>query len=205
VKAPIVLPTQPSFPAAFDLTGERTELLAGLTFIEGATRWSQTDLGDWFRTYAGALGRNGPPPSVMDSVVGTAPVAASGPASPRPGHLSRLLAMTRWQVILTLRGLLSTPPDDRFLHAAIFSRRVRREAGVWRTGARDEDTLSNTVLGLFAVDVLAHREFHEQNLCICDVCGRVSYNPRLTTRAGCPDHVPPGQEQTRLRPPFFAA
>jgi hypothetical protein len=190
VKAPIVLPTLPAFPAAPDVTGDRAELLAGLTFIEGATRWSQKDLGDWFRTYAGALGREKPPPSVIDAVVGTASIEGDPPASARPGQLSRLLAMARWQVILTLRGLLATPADDRFLHAAIFSRRVQREGGAWHAAAGDTDALSDVVLSLFAVDVLACREFHEQNLCVCDVCGRVSYNPRATTRAGCADHVP---------------
>ena len=43
--------------------------------------------------------------------------------------------------------------------------------------------MSDIVLSLFAVDVLAYREFHEQNLCVCDVCGRISYNPRQTSRS----------------------
>jgi hypothetical protein len=98
--------------------------------------------------------------------------------------------MARWQVILTLRGLLSTPADDRFLHAAIFSQRVKRVAGTWRASVGDRDSMSDIVLSLFAVDVLAYREFHEQNLCVCDVCGRISYNPRATSRGGCSDHVP---------------
>jgi hypothetical protein len=46
------------------------------------------------------------------------------------------------------------------------------------------------VLSLFAVDILTHRDFHDQNLCVCDVCGRISYNPAATSRAGCGDHVP---------------
>jgi hypothetical protein len=197
VRAQIVLPTLPSFPAVGELAG-RTELLAGLTFIEGATGWAALDVSDWFTTYARALGREAPPLSVMDLVVGTASLSLTAPPSSRPGRpnqLSRLLAMARWQVILTLRGLLTTPGDDRFLHAAIFANRVRREGGAWHVEARDDQALSDVVLGLFAVDVLTHREFHEQNLCVCDVCGRVSYNPRVTTRAGCADHVP-GSEAT---------
>ena len=190
MKAPSLLPTLPAFPAIDDLSCDRTALLAALAFIEGAAHWTQKDLSDWFCIYAGALGREGPPPSVLDSVVGTASLAADGPPSTQPGKLSRLLAMARWQVILTMRGLLSTPADDRFLNAAIFSQRARRVAGMWRASARDRDSMSDIVLSLFAVDVLAHREFHEQNLCICDVCGRISYSPRLTTRTGCSDHVP---------------
>jgi hypothetical protein len=192
VRAPIILPTLPSFSAAGELAG-RTELLAGLTFIEGASGWSASDVCDWFTTYALELRRESPPASVMDAVVGTAPLSLSGPPTSRPtrpDQLSRLLAMTRWQVILTLRGLLVTPADDRFLHAAIFSNRVRRDGGAWRLEAGDGHALSDVVLSLFAVDVLTHREFHEQNLCVCDVCGRVSYNPRATTRAGCTDHIP---------------
>ena len=127
--------------------------------------------------------------------MGTASLAVDGPPSTQPGKLPRLLAMARWQVILTLRGLLSTPADDRFLHAAIFSQRVQRVAGMWRASVGDRDSMSDVVLSLFAVDVLAYREFHEQNLCVCDVCGRISYNPRQTSRSGCGDHVP-GTEAT---------
>jgi hypothetical protein len=95
---------------------------------------------------------------------------------------------------MTLRGLLSKPCDDRFLHAAIFSGRVRRDQARWILGARDGDALHDVVLGLFAVDVLSHREFHQQNLCVCDTCGRISYNPAATTRAGCAEHRPSQQE-----------
>ena len=40
--------------------------------------------------------------------------------------------------------------------------------------------MSDVVLSLFAVDVLAHREFHEQ-LCVCDVCGDL-VQPGVTRR-----------------------
>ncbi len=190
VNAPIIAPTLPSFSAVDDSAVQRTPLLAGLAFVNGAATWSRTDLGDWFRTHAAVLGRHEPPGSVWDIVGDSTPYSLTGPPSARPRQLPRLLAMARWQVILTLRGMLATPADDRFLHAAIFAARVVRADGAWRVEARDTDPLSLVVLALFAADILGHREFHEQNLCVCDVCGRVSYNPRLTTRAGCPDHVP---------------
>ncbi len=185
-----VLPTLPAFPAC-DLSADRTALLAGLAFIEGATGWTAVDISGWFQAYARELGRGAPPPSVIDPALGAASLTLPTVCKPRrPDQLSRLLAMSRWQAIMTLRGLLSSPCDDRFLNAAIFSGRVRRDAGRWQLDARDGDSLSDIVLGLFAVDVLAHREFHQQNLCVCDVCGRISYNPAATTRAGCADHVP---------------
>lgn len=191
----LVLPTLPSLPALGDDGNERLALLAGLTFIEGATAgWGREDVAEWFRTHAAALGRKGPPPSVTDGTVGTIALASgvklAGDKIARPDDLPKLLAMTRWRAILTLRGLLSKPCDDRFLQAAIFARRVERVKGAWRAIARDTDLLSDVVLSLFAADVLGYRDFYEQNLCVCDVCGRVSFNPRVTTRAGCGDHVP---------------
>ena len=178
VSALILLPTLPSFPAVDDLSA-RAELMAGLTFVEAATGWGAADLARWFTAHARLLGRDEPPARSIRS--GHAGLDA---------QLPRELAMVRWQVILTLRGLLACPADDRFLHAAIFAERVRRGQGAWRVEAQAGDSLTEIVLALFAVDVLTHREFHEQKLCVCDVCGRISYNPGATTRAGCPDHVP---------------
>lgn len=189
VNAPVP-PTLPSFPAVFDLGPDRAALLAGLSFVEGAGGWSRDDLGRWFQTYSSALGRDTAPPAVWESAAGGPPLPLDGPTSTRPAQLPRVLAMARWQVILTLRGLLANPPDDRFLHAAIFSGRVRRGQGNWLVVPREDDPLSQVVLALFAADILTYREFHEQNLCVCDVCGRISYDPRATTRAGCADHVP---------------
>jgi hypothetical protein len=195
VKNVLVVPTLPSFPAIDDRTVDRLSLLGGLTFVEGATSgWAARDLVSWFKTYGPSLGRTAPPPSVSDAVVGAIALLPGaklvGDRVARPDDLPKLLAMTRWRVVVTLRGLLSTPCDDRFLQAAIFADRVRREGSAWRAQPRDTDLLSDVVLSLFAVDVLSHREFHEQNLCVCDVCGRISYNPQVTTRSGCADHVP---------------
>jgi hypothetical protein len=188
----MVMPTLPAFPAVEDLS-ERPHLLAGLTFVEGAATWDATDLARWFHTYAELLGCDGVPASVRSMVtVGPSVANPHPPPGPHPGPLRpmRPIALARWQVILAMRGLLSTPADDRFLNAAIFSGRVVRDRGVWRVETREGDTLSDVVLSLFAADILANREFHEQKLCVCDVCGRLSYHPALTTRAGCPDHVP---------------
>jgi hypothetical protein len=195
VKPQIVLPTLPSLPALDGSQADRLALLAGLMFIEGATAgWGARDLTDWFVTYASAMSRTAPPPSVTDGVVGTiALVPGTKPAGEKVARidaLPKLLAMSRWRVVVTLRGLLSQPADDRFLQAAIFAERVRREKSAWTAQARDTDLLSDIVLSLFAVDILTQRSFHEQNMCVCDVCGRISYNPAVTTRSGCSDHLP---------------
>ena len=195
MKRPVVLPTLPSFAAIDDASSDRVSLLAALTFVEGSTSgWGPSDLLDWFKTYATALSRTAPPASVSDAVVGTISLVQGaklvGDKVARPDELPKLLAMTRWRVIVTVRGLLATPGDDRFLQAAIYADRVRREKAAWNAQPRDTDLLSDVVLSLFAADVLGQREFYEQNLCVCDVCGRISFNPAVTSRAGCGDHVP---------------
>ena len=195
MKGPVVLPTLPSIPAVGEDQDERLALLAGLTFVEAATAgWGREDLADWFRVHAAALGRGAPPPSVMDTTVGAIAlqpgVKVAGDKVGRLEDVPKLLAMARWRVILTLRGLLSKPCDDRFLQGAIFAGRVKRVDAAWQAQPRDTDLLSDVVLSLFAADVLTHRDFYEQSLCVCDVCGRISFNPAATTRAGCSDHVP---------------
>jgi hypothetical protein len=191
----VVLPTLPSSPALGKGGDERLALLAGLSFVEGATSgWGQEDLTGWFRAHATALGRESPPVSVTDATMGAIAlqpgVKLTCDKHARVDDLPKLLSMSRWRVILTLRGLLTKPCDDRFLQAAIFAGRVARTGGAWRAGPRDTDSLSDVVLSLFAVDVLGHRDFYEQSLCVCDVCGRVSFSPEATTRGGCGDHVP---------------
>jgi hypothetical protein len=194
VKALSVIPTLPSFPAMGG-DGERLALLAGLTFVEGATSgWGPRDLLDWFKTYGPAMGRKAPPVSVRDGVVGSLALLPGarlvGDKVVRADQLPKLLAMSRWRVVVTLRGLVAQPCDDRFLQAAIFGERVRRHHATWIASPRDTDLLSDVVLALFAVDILCDRAFHDQNLCVCDVCGRISYNPAVTTRSGCSDHLP---------------
>jgi hypothetical protein len=191
--APSVLPTLPSFRAVNPISAARAELVAALAFVEGAVSWTAADLVDWFRTHAAELGRDTPPISVADPSSGPDSLRLAGPSSrrsARPEQVSRLLAMARWQVVMTLRGMLEKPCDDRFLQAAIYAGRVVRRDGRWRYETDDAHALSDVVLGLFAVDVLTHRELYDQDLCVCELCGRVSFNPAATTRIGCPDHVP---------------
>jgi hypothetical protein len=189
------------FPGIDALREQRAELMAGLTFVEGALQFSRADLREWFRTNAEALGHKDGWASIR-AAPGRRAIPLDDLPVARHEDLPRLLAMARWTVVLTMRGMLSTPADDRFLHAAIFARRVRRHDGAWRVATQDDHPLSDIVLALFAADVLAHREFHEQNLCVCDVCGRISFSPTLTTRVGCVEHLPlaaPGSGPRSLR------
>ncbi len=191
--APITFP-----PISSSGKEDRTALLAALAFTEGATAWTAADLAAWFRAHARVLGRDTPPRSASTPAPGSAPppfAALLGARKSSKDPVSRMIAASRWQVIMTLRGLLSTPCDDRFLNAAIFSGRIRREGGEWRIEVRDGDALADVVLGLFAVDVLEHRELHQQKLCVCDTCGRISYDPAATTRGGCPEHVPAHEDE----------
>lgn len=199
LKREFVLPPLPSFPA-FAGGADRAALLAGLTFVEGATSgWTARDLLLWFGAHAPLFGWLGPPTSVTDASVGTValqPVLrVASERMARVEDLPKLLAMARYKVVFTLRGLFTG--DDRFLKGAIFAGRVRRDskASEWLARPCETDLLSDIILSLFAADILAYREFHDASLCVCDVCGRISYNPRATSRVGCSDHLP-GTETT---------
>lgn len=188
-------PTLPSFAGLRAGGVEHLALLAGVSFIESAaTAWGAEGLLAWFRTYGSVMGRRVPPPTVTEAAVGTVPIAHGtlliGDKVGGAEELPRLLAMARSRTVVALRGLLANPLDDRFLQAAIFAHRVVREDGTWAARLRDKDVLSDVVLALFAVSILSCREFHEENICICDVCGRVSFTPQLSWRNGCPRHQP---------------
>jgi hypothetical protein len=48
--------------------------------------------------------------------------------------------------------------------------------------------LSGIVLSLITVDILTHREEYDHHLCVCDACGRVSFQERPVSRRTCPEH-----------------
>ncbi len=51
-------------------------------------------------------------------------------------------------------------------------------------------TLSGTVLGMFAVDVLSNREIYDRSFTLCEVCDRVTFQQSPRTRTSCPEHLP---------------
>lgn len=85
---------------------------------------------------------------------------------------------------------IATPSDDRFLRASIFLGRVRREDGHWVARPEPTAPLSGIVLSLFAVAILSERAFYDRQMCVCDVCGRVSFDAAPGARRACSVHVP---------------
>jgi hypothetical protein len=180
-------------------SADRGALLGALTFIEGVSSgWGRAELAEWFREHLVAPGRMLRPTSVNEPPLRAISIEPpSATAEPREDELARLCAAAREKVVLTLRGMIRVPPDDRFLKAAIFADRVQRrrvdDRSVWVARPMESDRLSDVVLSLFAADMLMFRELHESRLCVCDVCGRVSYQPAIATRTGCQDHRPRSQ------------
>lgn len=200
---------------------ERGALLAGLTFLEGTrtlrgsgaygapgsqlggTEWGIDELLEWLDVHLIQPGRMPRVRRVQEAVVGVIPLTDDEmtplPESSLPQatleELPKLLRVARSRVIVTLRAFVALHTDDRFLSAAIYRDRVRRarvgNRATWVAQPHEDDLLSDVVLSLFAADILMHRVFHERALCVCDTCGRVSFQPELTTRKGCAQHMPP--------------
>jgi hypothetical protein len=190
------------------ITDERWALAAGVAFLEGAAAgtWGISGLRGWFEDHLVKPGFMRPPPAVHEPPVGELTLWSQG-ASVSGVHTSPavLLAKTRATVLTALRGFLALPCDDRFVTAALFSGRVQRAslppssgasgrggpASRWVARHTPGAPLSALVLGVFAVDVLTHREAWERSLCICDVCGRVSFREGEMRRRTCLAHLPP--------------
>jgi hypothetical protein len=179
---------------------ERDCLRAGLEFVEGVgAGFGVGELRRWLDAHLVGPGRMTKVRAVHEPLVGTLPL--SGTYVPAPGalvvgpeQLAQLLDLARDRVVETLRAFALPNSDDRFLSAAIYAGRVERTRvgarSVWVAKPSEADRLSDIVLALFATDILMDRAFHERLLCVCDRCGRVSFEPDATTRHGCSDHVP---------------
>lgn len=172
--------------------GERRALLAGVTFLDLTNDHELTlpRLADWFEEHVVATGCSPRLSILLEPPAGSVALRASGAALERSrADLPRLASTARARVVGALRGLISTPSDDRFLRAAIFLGRVRRQDGHWIARPEPTAPLSGIVLSLFAVAILAERGFYDHNLCVCDVCGRISFDPTPSSRRTCPTHA----------------
>ncbi len=185
------LPTLPQFPA----TAERNGLLAAVTFIEDSASGSMTirELRAWFDQHVVSRGVMARPVMINEPSVGSIPLNPSGALMGLAEQsIQRLVLIARGRIVGTLRGLIAQPVDDRFLAGAIFAGRVRRrrvaDASRWVAHPEPTAPLSGIILSLLAVDILTHREEYDHHLCVCETCGRVSFQDKPTSRRHCPEH-----------------
>lgn len=170
----------------------RDALAGGLAFLDGSARpeWAVDDLCHWFTDHLVTPGYMMTPLVVTETAAGTLPLYGHPPASSQ--NLRGILDAARSRVLTTLRGLIASPADDRFLAEGIFAGRLWRQrvGGLSRWVPRPESTtpLSGVVLSLFAVDVLSHRELYAQLLSVCDVCDHVTFHEG--SHRICAEHVP---------------
>jgi hypothetical protein len=171
-------------------------LASALAFLEGiaSRRLCRDDLRSWLDRHLvqpGILMVR--PIRLQEPLFGALPsdvnCSAYLPDAPPVDETTAMLVRARARVVGKLRGLLQTPADDRFLSAAIFAGRVRRilvdNSMAWVPRPRPHDILSDIITSLFVADILGRREFYAQNLCICDTCGRVRFNPDPMLRHSC--------------------
>jgi hypothetical protein len=161
-------------------------VVAGLSFIErvGSKRLGRDTLDLWIDQNLVSPGYVFRPLRIFEPIFGSLPTDKGCspflPETPPTDETSALLVRARARVIGHLRGLLRTPAEDRFLSAAIFSGRVRRQligqTMTWVPRPRGHDAFSDIITSLFVSDILSRREFYVQNLCICQYCGRVRFD-----------------------------
>ena len=174
---------------------ERRALLGGMTFLEvtESGRIDLAGLGQWLDEHMVATGCMPRLSVVLEPPAGTVALRpGTGSVVRATADLPRLITMARARVVDALRGLISSPSDDRFLRAAIFLGRVRREESHWVARPEVIAPLSGIVLSLFAVAILSERSFYDHQMCVCDTCGRVSFDPVPGMRRACSTHPPRG-------------
>ena len=190
-------PTLPYFAGAH----ERRALVGGVAFLELAStdKIDVRQLSQWFEEHVVSAKVMARPSIVLEPPIGSIALrpTESG-ARWANANVARLASTARTRVISSLRGLIAAPTDDRFLRAGIFLGRVRREEGRWVARPEPTAPLSCIVLSLFSVSILSDRSFYDRQLCICDTCGRVSFDEHSPTRASCHEH-PVRSSRTNLR------
>ena len=184
-------------PPAMALLAARNRhaLVAALTFLEKATLRT-LDLGAldaWLQRHLVGTGWMPWPGQVSERTVGRLDVAPGSRETPEiAAQCESIVQEARALVVITLRSFVGPESDDRFLSAAIFRGRVRRDSrgmmAAWVPRPGVEDHLSDVVLSLFAADILANRESYERSLGVCRACGRVGFDPTGMERPRCPAH-----------------
>jgi hypothetical protein len=174
----------------------RPTLAAGLAFMQAAQATTRPliSLVGWLDDHLVAPRLMTMPEHVHEPGVSPVPlgrISQTG-AAVFDARAERILSTARVRVAVMLGGLLATPADDRFLAGAIFAGRVTRttvdQARIWQPSPKPDDRLSDIALACFAADILDHRDEHQARLCVCDMCGTVSFPLNPTDRRRCATH-----------------
>jgi hypothetical protein len=187
---------------------ERRALLAGITFLDltGSADLTVHRLSDWFEQHVVANGVMPRLSVLLEPPAGSVALRATGVALEHANvDLPRLASTARARVLAALRGLIGSPSDDRFLRAAIFCNRVRRDDGRWIARPEPTAPLSGIVLSLFAVAILPERALFDHMLCVCDTCGAVAFDPTPGMRRLCGVHASHTSGLQARTPPRGAA
>lgn len=146
------------------LLADRRELAAVVELVDGAASagFDRAALVRWVDEHLVARGVM-PRPALLTEP-GVRPVPLRGPDVDRD-QVRALLAVVRARVTETLLGLRGHRRDDRFVAAAIFAGRVRRVSvegrSRWIATTSAGNALSDILMALLAVDVLARRDLYD--------------------------------------------
>jgi hypothetical protein len=184
------MPRALKIPLAIPDSTDRTELVAGATFLECSAQEMDRDaLIVWLEQHVVETGRMPRPSSVYEPGIGVAALRTRLRDS--DAVLVGVIRAARERTLAALTGLLATTPADGFVLAALFATRVRRctERSGWLACPRPTDALSDIVLSLFAVDVLRFREAYDHRLRVCAHCGRFGLDGTAgSSRTSCAAH-----------------
>jgi hypothetical protein len=176
----------------------RPLLSAGLAFMDAVPKgaFRIRDAVAWFDSYLVVPGFMPRPATIQEPAAGVVPVgeaSSGGWVTSLETRMGRVANTARTRVALVLGGLCARPRDDRFLAGTIAAGRVSRMSGdrgpSWRPSPVPADRLSDVVLSVFVADILANREEYDDNLCVCDLCARVSLTPGAEIRNRCEQHL----------------
>jgi hypothetical protein len=172
---------------------ERRALLGGMAFLEvsGAEDLDLVSLSQWFEEHVVGPGCMPRLSVVLEPPAGSVALRPTGAGLARASaDLPRLVGTARVRVLAALQAYVDTPSDDRFLRAAIFLSRVRRDEGRWVARPEPTAPLSGIVLSLFASAILSDRALYDHELCVCDTCGRIAFDDAPAMRRTCAAHAP---------------
>ena len=175
---------------------------SALAFTEGVRGgWIASDLQAWITDHLLETKRLVPRPGqalrVFEPGVGSMTLGdPAGGSTRRSVHagapVTALLTAVRERVLKTLSASVESGQTS-YVHAALYTGRVSRERGAngrssWYVFLADDMPLSDQVLALFAADALMNPAEYETDLCVCDVCGAVSFQAHSGSRRGCAIH-----------------